>query len=179
MYQCVAGNKHGEVYSNAELQVIGKTLYSVCVWVCVHTHACIQYVCVCMTWAQAYICLHLFSSLPHFLPLFNTGGWPPAFLLLATNWKALIIRWMRLADSDVCQSCSIHQPHPSALSKPVTLHSGLAAALIHYSTSNTSHPDHVAGQSQGLRQRQSDSRTPFWKVHICFLVVSGQGKLLC
>uniref|UniRef100_A0A665W9F9 Contactin 4 n=1 Tax=Echeneis naucrates TaxID=173247 RepID=A0A665W9F9_ECHNA len=26
MYQCVAGNKHGEVYSNAELRVIGKTL---------------------------------------------------------------------------------------------------------------------------------------------------------
>lgn len=25
MYQCVAGNKHGEVYSNAELRVIGKT----------------------------------------------------------------------------------------------------------------------------------------------------------
>lgn len=24
MYQCVAGNKHGEVYSNAELRVIGK-----------------------------------------------------------------------------------------------------------------------------------------------------------
>uniref|UniRef100_A0A674NSP0 Contactin 4 n=1 Tax=Takifugu rubripes TaxID=31033 RepID=A0A674NSP0_TAKRU len=26
MYQCVAGNKHGEAYSNAELRVIGKTL---------------------------------------------------------------------------------------------------------------------------------------------------------
>lgn len=25
VYQCVAGNKHGEVYSNAELRVIGKT----------------------------------------------------------------------------------------------------------------------------------------------------------
>lgn len=25
MYQCVAGNKHGEVYSNAELRVIGET----------------------------------------------------------------------------------------------------------------------------------------------------------
>lgn len=25
MYQCVAGNKHGEVYSNAELRVIGTT----------------------------------------------------------------------------------------------------------------------------------------------------------
>ena len=34
MYQCVAGNKHGEVYSNAELRVIGKTL-AVCVCVCV------------------------------------------------------------------------------------------------------------------------------------------------
>lgn len=24
MYQCVAGNKHGEVYSNAELRIIGE-----------------------------------------------------------------------------------------------------------------------------------------------------------
>lgn len=118
MYQCVAGNKHGEVYSNAELRVIGKTpaLCVSCVWVCVsHSMACIQYFGM-DTWAQAFICSYLFSSVPRLPPLLNTGGWPPASPLLAANWKALIIRWMGLADSDVCQGCSVHQPRPSALS---------------------------------------------------------------
>lgn len=43
MYQCVAGNKHGEVYSNAELKVIGKAIYKVC--------GC--------TWLTAYIPVHV------------------------------------------------------------------------------------------------------------------------
>uniref|UniRef100_A0A671Z3G5 Contactin 4 n=1 Tax=Sparus aurata TaxID=8175 RepID=A0A671Z3G5_SPAAU len=37
MYQCVAGNKHGEVYSNAELRVIGKL--RVCACVCVRPYS--------------------------------------------------------------------------------------------------------------------------------------------
>ncbi len=32
MYQCVAGNKYGEVYSNAELRVIGKWNLVNCIW---------------------------------------------------------------------------------------------------------------------------------------------------
>lgn len=87
------------------------------VCLCAHSRMRAYSMCVGMEMcAQAYICSYLFSSLLHLLPLLNSAGWPPASLLLATNWKALIIRWTRPSDSDVCQSCSFRQPRPSALS---------------------------------------------------------------
>lgn len=136
MYQCVAGNKHGEVYSNAELRVIGKVL-AWCVYVCASvftlTRACILYV----HW-HGDVCasIHLFIFVLKFAlssSLLNTARWPPASLLLATNWKALIIRWMHPADSDVCQSCSVHQPRPSALSS-------LSLSTVWQQLSFTIHP---------------------------------------
>lgn len=133
MYQCVAGNKHGEVYSNAELRVIGKTppQFTECAGMRTPTLACAH---PCLRCVRKSVCFQVCS-------LFR---WPLASLLLATNWKALIIRWMRPADSDVCSELLCSPASPICAVKPVTLRSLLAAALIHHSTSGASHPDRVA-----------------------------------
>lgn len=133
MYQCVAGNKHGEVYSNAELRVIGKTppRFTECAGMHTPTLACAH---PCLRCVRKSVCFQVCS-------LFR---WPLASLLLATNWKALIIRWMRPADSDVCSELLCSPASPICAVKPVTLRSLSAAALIHHSTSGASHPDRVA-----------------------------------
>lgn len=133
MYQCVAGNKHGEVYSNAELRVIGKTppRFTECAGMRTPTLACAH---PCLRCVRKSVCFQVCS-------LFR---WPLASLLLATNWKALIIRWMRPADSDVCSELLCSPASPIRAVKPVTLRSLSAAALIHHSTSGASHPDRVA-----------------------------------
>lgn len=152
MYQCVAGNKHGEVYSNAELRIIGKTLAMY-----VHLSIC---VCVCLSHAvharwHGDVCAHrhLFSSLVLLLPLLNSGRWPLASLLLATNWTALIIKWMRPADSDVCQSCCVHQPHPSA---PSSL--SLSALGWQQFSFTVQPPQRISSWSCGQNQRGHSER---------------------
>lgn len=133
MYQCVAGNKHGEVYSNAELRVIGKTPPRFTECAGMHTP----------TLASAHPCLRCVRKSVCF-QVCSLFRWPLASLLLATNWKALIIRWMRPADSDVCSELLCSPASPICAVKPVTLRSLSAAALIRHSTSGASHPDRVA-----------------------------------
>lgn len=110
MYQCVAGNKHGEVYSNAELRVIGRTLA-----LCARDKHKL-YVLAC---GNAHKYSSLFSSLPSCTSA-SCCQMTSGPRLCATNWKASIIRWMRVADSDMPELlCS-----PASLSfpvKPVTL----------------------------------------------------------
>jgi len=101
--------------------------------------------------ALAYLPPHLFSTLLLLPPLLNTTGWPTASLLLAPNWKALIIRPM--ADSDVCQRRSVRQPRPSALSGLSLATRSERRLRNHYSSSGASHPDHVADRNHAQHGR--------------------------
>lgn len=143
MYQCVAGNKHGEAYSNAELRVIGKTLP-----VCVYVYCTCWFFNVMHVWRVLAVVPVICVGSHRVLPLFNTARWPPASVLFASNWKALIRRWLRVADSDVCQRSFAHWPRPSALSWLSLSSSLLAALLIHYSSPNLSHLDDTADTYQ-------------------------------
>ena len=67
MYQCVAGNKHGEVYSNAELRVIGKANQTqfACVYVCIYMSR--------LHYSGCAVCFQVCATVPSFFP---TRKWP-------------------------------------------------------------------------------------------------------